>query len=148
MAQISGSVHKDHRKRVKKRFREEGLDHFDQVHALELLLFYGIPQGDTNPLAHQLIDHFGSLAGVLDAPVEELERIPGVGEHVSTLLSLVRGMTRYYLVNRNGFVNILKLHTPCDGIIAIMHKHWSLCVQQVYSFALALFAWHFCAYAR
>ena len=113
MPQNNGSVHKDHRKRVKKRFREEGLDHFDQVHALELLLFYGIPQGDTNPLAHQLIDHFGSLAGVLDAQPEELERIPGVGEHVSTLLALVRGMARYYLVNRNEFVNILSTTTEC-----------------------------------
>lgn len=96
MAEKKTSVHREHRKRVKSRFRSEGLDHFDEVHVLELLLFYGIPQGDTNPLAHRLIEHFGSLTQVLEAPAEELERISGVGEHVSTLLNLTRDITRYY----------------------------------------------------
>ena len=45
------NIHKDHRQRVKQRFLGEGLDHFDEVHALELLLFYALPQGDVNPLA-------------------------------------------------------------------------------------------------
>ena len=47
--------------------------------ALELLLFYAIPQGDVNGLAHELIDRFGSLSGVLDASPEELQKVPGVG---------------------------------------------------------------------
>lgn len=109
----NGSIHKDHRKRVKARFRKEGLDHFDPVHVLELLLFYGIPQGDTNPLAHRLIDHFGSLTGVLEAPAEELEKVSGVGEHVSTLLSLVRSVSRYYMINRDDGCRILTTTTEC-----------------------------------
>ena len=56
MAEKNGSIHKDHRKRLKTRFRKEGLDHFDELYVLELLLFFGIPQGDTNPLAHRLLD--------------------------------------------------------------------------------------------
>ena len=44
-------MHEGHRDRVKKRFRQEGLDHFSDIQALELLLFYGIPRVDTNPIA-------------------------------------------------------------------------------------------------
>ena len=31
------SIHKEHRQRVKKRFLSEGLDHFEELHALEQL---------------------------------------------------------------------------------------------------------------
>ena len=55
-------MHEGHRDRVKKRFRQEGLDHFSDIQALELLLFYGIPRVDTNPIAHALLDRFGSLS--------------------------------------------------------------------------------------
>ena len=47
---------------------------------LELLLFYAVPQGDVNPLAHALIDRFGSLSGVLNATYEELVKVKGIGE--------------------------------------------------------------------
>ena len=50
------SVHEGHRSRIKKRFLEKGLDSFEPHEALELLLYYGIPQGDTNPTAHRLLD--------------------------------------------------------------------------------------------
>lgn len=117
MAETKGSIHKDHRKRLKKRFREEGLDHFDELHVLELLLFFGIPQGDTNPLAHRLLDRFGSLAQVLEAPTEELEKEPGVGDHVSTLLSLIRDISRYYMVNRSGPCRILNTTHACGDYL-------------------------------
>ena len=74
------SIHDGHRERLRKRFREEGLDGFSEVQALELALFYAISRKDTNPIAHGLLDHFGSLAQVLEAPVEELCKVPGVGE--------------------------------------------------------------------
>ena len=74
-------MHEGHRDRVKKRFRQEGLDHFSDIQALELLLFYGIPRVDTNPIAHALLDRFGSLSQVLEASPEELMKVPGVGEN-------------------------------------------------------------------
>ena len=93
-------MHKGHRQRMKDRFREEGLDNFSEVQALELLLFYCIPQKDTNPIAHELLNHFGSLSQVLEAPVEELVKVPGIGENAAVLLKLVTDMGRYYLVPR------------------------------------------------
>ena len=82
-------VHDGHREKMKKRFLEGGLDHFADHEALELLLFYAIPRRDTNELAHRLIDHYGSLDAVLSAPVEDLLRTDGIGEHAAVLLKLV-----------------------------------------------------------
>lgn len=94
------SVHDGHRERTKERFRKEGLDHFDELHVLELLLYYGVPRRDTNLMAHQLLDQFGSLSQVLEAPAEELEKVSGVTKNVSTLLNLIPALSRYYVVNR------------------------------------------------
>lgn len=94
------SIHDGHRQRLKARFRAEGLDNFDELHVLELLLFFCVPRQDTNPLAHALLDRFGSLAQVLEAPAGELEKVPGVGENISSLLTLIPAVGRYYLVNR------------------------------------------------
>ena len=93
------SIHKEHRQRVKQRFLGEGMDHFDEIHALELLLFYAIPQGDVNPLAHRLLDHFGNLHQVLEAPPEQLVAVPGVREHTAVLLGLVKGISQKYLID-------------------------------------------------
>lgn len=90
-----------HRRRVKERFRKEGLDSFEDVHVLELLLFYAIPQIDTKPLARSLLDRFGSFALVLEATPEELMTVPGVGEQTATFLSLVTAAGRYYQKNRS-----------------------------------------------
>ena len=85
-----------HRQRVKDRFRNEGLDNFEEVHALELLLFYAVPRVDTKPLARSLLERFGSLALVLEATQEELLAVPGVGENIATFLTLITAAGRYY----------------------------------------------------
>lgn len=81
------------------RFRNEGLDHFDQVQVLELLLFYCIPRRDTNELAHTLINRFGSVSRVMNASIEELMQVPGVGKNTATFLHLAKEAGRYYQVD-------------------------------------------------
>ena len=107
------STHDGHRQRLKQLFLKEGLDNFYDYQALELLLYYCIPRKDTNPIAHSLIDTFGSLSQVLEAPVEELMRVEGVGEHAATFLHLVTEVGRYYLVNRGSQVKILPTIEDC-----------------------------------
>ena len=85
-----------HRQRVKNRFLQEGLDAFEEVHALELLLFYAVPRVDTKPLARALLNRFGTLALVLEATAEELMEVPGVGKNVATYLTLITAAGRYY----------------------------------------------------
>ncbi|MBP1736850.1 MAG: repair protein RadC [Oscillospiraceae bacterium] len=69
--------------------------------ALELLLFYARPQGDVNPLAHALIDHFGSFSGVLNATPEQLMAVPGLGEHSAVLIKLVTAIGARYLEDKS-----------------------------------------------
>ena len=107
------TIHKDHRRRVKNRFLGEGLDHFEELHALELLLFYAIPQGDVNPLAHRLLEHFGNLHQVLSAPPEQLMQVPGVGEHTAILLGLVKGISLKYLIGQTDTAVQLETRRDC-----------------------------------
>ncbi|MBR3560115.1 MAG: DNA repair protein RadC [Oscillospiraceae bacterium] len=88
------AVHDGHRARKRAQFREHGLDAFAEHEVLELLLFYAIPRADTNPVAHRLLERFGSLDGVLAAPPEELERVEGVGANAATLLTLILPLVR------------------------------------------------------
>lgn len=94
------SIHDGHRKRLRERFVREGLDNFDEINVLELLLFYCIPRIDTNDLAHGLLDKFGSLANVLDASAEELAKVKGIGENAAIFLSLLSAVSRYYQVQK------------------------------------------------
>ncbi|MBR5618867.1 MAG: RadC family protein [Clostridia bacterium] len=92
--------HGNHRERVRSLFLKSGLDGFSEHGVLELLLFYTIPQGDTNMTAHNLIDAFGSLQGVLDAPVEELKKVKGVGEYTAVFLSVLPQLARRYCAGK------------------------------------------------
>lgn len=82
------AVHDGHRQRKKEQFRMHGLDAFADHEVLELLLYYAIPRRDTNPVAHRLMERFGSLDGVFSATVEELEEVEGMGKNAATLLAL------------------------------------------------------------
>lgn len=93
--------HSGHRKRMRERFLSHGLDNFDDHNVLELLLFYALPRQDTNALAHRLMERFGSLDAVLDATVEELTAVEGMGPSAAALLKLVLGVGRRYQICKN-----------------------------------------------
>ena len=80
-----------------------GLAGMPDHRALELLLFYAIPQGDVNPLAHDLVDQFGSLAGVFQATREQLLAVKGIGENTATLIQLMPALAGRYLEERSSF---------------------------------------------
>lgn len=107
------TLHEGHRQRLKNRFRKEGLDGFTDVQVLELLLFFCIPRRDTNPIAHELLARFGSLHQVLEAPLHELEKIDGIGEQASTLISLTRQLARSYGVSQVSVEKILNTTARC-----------------------------------
>lgn len=107
------SIHDGHRKRLRKRYLEEGLDNFTDIQVLELLLFFSVPRKDTNPIAHALLDHFGSLSQVLEASPEELKKVKEVGETSALLLSLINDVARYYQVDRTQREKILPTVQAC-----------------------------------
>ena len=94
-------IHDGHRQRMKERFLGHGLDNFNDINALELLLFYAAPRRDTNALAHALLDRFGSFSAVLEADEQELLAVPGVGENAVTLLRLIPAVSRRYLLDKS-----------------------------------------------
>ena len=99
--------HSGHRGRVKSEFLARGVEGWSDHRVLELLLFYAIPQGDVNGLAHELIEHFGSISGVLDASVDELKKCRGVGEHTAVLLKAVTVVAQRYEADRSKKGNLI-----------------------------------------
>lgn len=101
------NLHKGHRARLKNEFLARGLVGMPDHKALELLLCYAIPQGDVNPLAHRLMDTFGSLSGVFNATPEQLMMVKGIGEHAACLIKLVTELGGRYQADRCRLGDIL-----------------------------------------
>ena len=87
-------IHDGHSEKMRRRFLSGGLEQFADHEALELLLYYAIPRRDTNPIAHALMERYGSLSAVLTAPVEDLKKVEGVGESAAVLLKLAPQLYR------------------------------------------------------
>ena len=87
-------IHDGHREKMRQRFMTGGLDAFADHEILDLLLYYAIPRRDTNPIAHALMERYGSLPAVLAAPMEDLKRTEGIGESAAVLLHLVPQVCR------------------------------------------------------
>lgn len=95
-------VHDGHRERVKQEFLENGFNEKTPPHKImEMLLFFSIPRKDTNEIAHDLIRRFGSIAGVLDAPVNELTKVNGISLHSASLIKLMIPIIRCYIAEKN-----------------------------------------------
>ena len=105
------SEHDGHRKRLKARFIKSGLDDFEPHNLLELVLFYGVPRKDTNPLAHRLMERFGSLSGVFDARIEDLVKVDGITENTAVLITMIPQIARRYLEDKTDVVNIVESST-------------------------------------
>lgn len=90
----------NHRKRLKERFDSSGLNGSKDYEVLELILTFSIPQKDVKPLAKALIKKFKTFQGVLDAPVNEIEKVNGIGHHSAILIKLIRESSNHYLNQR------------------------------------------------
>ena len=100
-------VHSGHRERLKARFSETGLRGFSPHEVLELLLFFAIPRQDTNPIAHRLLEKFGSISGVFDASEPSLKEVEGIGDNAACLLKLIPEVARLYEESKNSIGLIL-----------------------------------------
>ena len=86
-----------HRDRVRKRFRQQGLEGFQDYEALEILLLFVTRQKDVKPVAKELVQRFGSFKNVLDASRKELKAVKGVGPAGVTLIHFVKQAAARYL---------------------------------------------------
>ncbi|WP_448585846.1 RadC family protein [Thermaurantiacus sp.] len=79
-----------HRARLQKRLYEVGHEGLADHEILEGLLFQFIPRVDTKPVAKRLLLQFGSLLGVLNATIDELRGVEGVGAQTAVGLKFVQ----------------------------------------------------------
>ena len=79
--------HEGHRERIRSRASDGGLMDMPPHEVMELILYFALPRRDVNELAHKLIDEFGSVSGVLNAPFEKLSKVKGVGENTARVLN-------------------------------------------------------------
>ncbi|MEO1968171.1 MAG: DNA repair protein RadC [Sphingomonadaceae bacterium] len=83
-----------HRARLRHRLLTGGPEALADYELLEFLLFAGVRQGDTKPIAKALIARFGSLAAVLDADPSALMQVKGVGKAGAAALKSVSHAAR------------------------------------------------------
>lgn len=86
-----------HRKRLRTRFLQSGLDGFLDYEIIELLLTLNTPRRDCKQSAKKAIKRFGSLRNVLDAPIEDLQTIKGIGPANIFGLKLFHAVSEKYL---------------------------------------------------
>ena len=101
-----------HRKRLRERFNKTGLTSFQDYEVVELLLALAIPRKDVKLPAKEAIKRFGSFRGVLDAPIEELKKIPGIGEVAPLAIRFIREAATLYLQPRSQADLTLKRTEP------------------------------------
>jgi DNA repair protein RadC len=78
-----------HRERLRERFYSAGPDALSDYELLEMALFFPLRQGDTKPLAKELLKTFGSFAEVVHAPVARLREVDGIGDASVNQLKLI-----------------------------------------------------------
>lgn len=89
-------MHFGHRERLKKRFLKNGIEDLEPHEVIELILFWTIPRRDTNPIAHRLMEKFGSISSIFDAPYKSLVETEGIGENSALFLKMIPQLSRIY----------------------------------------------------
>ncbi len=92
----NSALHANHRKRMKEKFLKYGLECFSEHEIMEILLYYALPQVDTNEIAHELINKGGGFVGAFNLSYEEMKRISGIKDQAATFLKLIPALARYY----------------------------------------------------
>lgn len=83
------NIHEGHRNRLRKKAFEYGLECLQPHEVLELALSFSVPYKDMNPIAHELLNKFGSIREVLSEPKEELQKITGIAKKSAEYLNFL-----------------------------------------------------------
>lgn len=130
--------HSNHRQRLYNTVQSVGLDKANSYIALEFILTYVLPRVDTNPIAHKLIDKFGDIGAVLDAPPEELEKIQGMGPNSARLLSMMPQIFERYLQDKQRRTCILNSREALAGYCKTLLRNkpneelYAVCLNRAY----------------
>lgn len=115
------NVHSGHRQRMREKFFQQGIDGFDDHEVLEMLLYYVLPQRNTNSIAHDLINHFGSFSAVLEADTESLVSRPYISENAAFLIKFMLPVYNRYI---KSVTEQKKKFDTTDDIVAYLRSKY------------------------
>ena len=91
---------REHRKRLRQKFLTAGMDALHDYEVVELFLTCAIPRGDVKPQAKELLRKFGSLKGIVDAEIGDLQKIRGVGRESAIVIKFIKEVAALYLLQK------------------------------------------------
>ena len=97
-----------HRNRLRERFLKSGFAGFAEHEVIELLLTLAIPRSDVKQQAKALLKRFGSLRGIFDAPLSELQSVKGISEVSAISLKVIRESATLYLQEASEEAEVLR----------------------------------------
>lgn len=121
--EIKRNINAGHRGRMREKLYRSGSDSFLTHELLEMLLYYVMPRCDTNPIAHRLLEAFGSLEALLAASPEELARVRGVGEKAAAFLALCRDTADYAIASIDEEGTVFKNIEELEAYGASLVRH-------------------------
>lgn len=96
------NIHAGHRKRLTDLAVNAGVDAMSDVQVVEFFLSYIFPRGDTNPLAHRLIEKFDNFTQIVEADVVDLMSVPGINDRSAKMISMFGELFYYYATAKMG----------------------------------------------
>ncbi|MCM1132695.1 MAG: hypothetical protein NC340_04410 [Ruminococcus flavefaciens] len=108
------NLHEGHRDRLRKKFMTLGAEALLEHELLELILFYAIPRVNTNDIAHNLINRFENLNGILNADTDELTQVKGIGKTSAEFLKLLADICKEYNNFSTESVSVLSVDSLSD----------------------------------
>ena len=132
------NIHAEHRKRMRDRFLaadETGTtdSSFRDHELLEILLFSALPRVNTNEIAHRLLQEFGSLRGVLQAPTAALIQVKGVGIYSAALIRLISIILRRVVREHNSRPTGFRMNSLKDLVPLIRNLYFlKMSDEQIY----------------
>ena len=97
---MAENKHAGHRKRMRERYRKNGADSLALHEFVELVLYYALPQVNTNHIAHELVDKFKSFSGILEAGENALKEVPGISSNTAVFFSLMADAVKIYNLDK------------------------------------------------
>ena len=94
--EIKKQSNEGHRERLRNKFLQGGLDGFLDYEIIELLLTFGTPRKDCKQPAKEAVAKFKGLIGVLNASLEELQQVNGIGPSNTIGIKLFQEISKRY----------------------------------------------------
>ena len=128
------NIHEGHRDRMRTRYLQEGADGMASHEILEILLYGTIPRGDTNEIAHHLLDEFGSISNLIEADPHEIAKTAGVGIKSAVFLSMLHELVLRYerekLEQKPALTSIPRSVDYCKALLAFRPREcfYAICL--------------------